>query len=155
MRRYEGKVCLVTAATAGIGLSIATRMAVEGGKVIICSRKEANVQTAVASINSAIKAAGSPGSIEGVTVNVGNKEQRGQLVQIITERYGGKLDVLVPNAACSTHFGSQMEISERAYDKMWDLNVKSTFFLIKECIELIRAAGAGANICIISSVTAQ
>ena len=50
MRRYEGKVCLVTAATAGIGLSIATRMAVEGGKVIICSRKEANVQIAVATI---------------------------------------------------------------------------------------------------------
>ena len=76
-------------------------------------------------------------------------------MQLITERYGGKLDVLVPNAACSTHFGSQMEITERAYDKMWDLNVKSTFFLIKECIELIRAAGEGANICIISSVTAQ
>ena len=26
-KRYEGKVCLVTAATAGIGLAIATRMA--------------------------------------------------------------------------------------------------------------------------------
>ena len=74
MRRYEGKVCLVTAATAGIGLSIATRMAVEGGKVIICSRKQANVQTAVAIIQAAIKTANSPGSIEGVAVNVGNKE---------------------------------------------------------------------------------
>ena len=46
-----------------------------------------------------------------------------------------------------------MEITERAYDKMWDLNVKSTFFLITETIELVRAAGEGANICIISSVT--
>ena len=77
MRRFEGKVCLVTAATAGIGLSIATRMAVEGGKVIICSRKQANVQTAVASIGAAIKKAGSSGSIEGLAVNVGSKEQRG------------------------------------------------------------------------------
>ena len=77
MRRFEGKVCLVTAATAGIGLSIATRMAVEGGKVIICSRKQANVQTAVASIEAAIKKAGSSGSIEGLAVNVGSKEQRG------------------------------------------------------------------------------
>ena len=148
-------MCLVTAATAGIGLAIATRMAVEGGKVIICSRKQANVQTAVSSVQAAINAAASSGSIEGVAVNVGSSEQRSQLVQIIKDRYGGKLDVLVPNAACSTHFGSQMEISERAYDKMFDLNVKSTFFLIKECIELIREAGAGANICIVSSVTAQ
>ena len=77
MRRFEGKVCLVTAATAGIGLSIATRMAIEGGKVIICSRKQANVQTAVASIEAAIKKAGSAGSIEGLAVNVGSKEQRG------------------------------------------------------------------------------
>ena len=48
-----------------------------------------------------------------------------------------------------------MDISERAYDKLWDLNVKSTFFLIKETIDLIREAGPGANICIISSVTGQ
>ena len=75
------------------------------------------------------------------------------LVKVIQERYGGKLDVLVPNAACSTHYGKQLEISERAYDKMWDLNVKSTFFLIKETLELIREAGPGSNICIISSVS--
>ena len=85
-------------------------------------------------------------------MNVGNQAHRKQLVQMIKDKYG-KLDVLVPNAACSTHFGDQMEISERAYDKMWDLNVKSTFFLVKETIELLREAGPGANICIISSIS--
>ena len=50
MGRYEGKVCLVTAATAGIGLAIATQMAKEGGRVIICSRKAKNVDEAVAKI---------------------------------------------------------------------------------------------------------
>ena len=73
-RRYEGKVCLVTAATAGIGLAIATRMAIEGGRVIICSRKQANVSTAVASIKAAISSSGSSGTIEGATVNVSSKE---------------------------------------------------------------------------------
>jgi dehydrogenase/reductase SDR family protein 4 len=43
MGRYSGKVCLVTAATAGIGYAIAERMAVEGGTVFICSRKQKNV----------------------------------------------------------------------------------------------------------------
>ena len=55
------------------------------------------------------------------------------MLQAIKDMHGGRLDVLVPNAACSTHFGPQLQITERAYDKMWDLNVKSTFFLIKEC----------------------
>ena len=48
-----------------------------------------------------------------------------------------------------------MDITEKAYDKMWDLNVKSTFFLIKEGYELLKAAGPEANVCIISSVTGQ
>lgn len=128
-------------------------MAKEGGRVIICSRKSQNVEVAVKQIQQAISTSGSNGTIEGLAVNVGLKEQRALLVKLIGEKYGGKLDVLVPNAACSTHFGNQMDISEKAYDKMWDLNVKSTFFLIKETIDLIREAGAGANICIISSVT--
>lgn len=76
----------------------------------------------------------------------------------IKERHGGRLDVLVPNAACSTHFGSQLTITEKAYDKMWDLNVKSTFFLIAECYEMLLAskekAGA-ANILIVSSLTGR
>ena len=76
------------------------------------------------------------------------------LVDLIKSKYEGRLDVLVPNAACSTHFGSQMEISEKAYDKMWDLNVKSTFFLIKECYAMLQGT-SGANVCIISSVTGQ
>ena len=70
----------------------------------------------------------------------------------IKEMHGGRLDVLVPNAACSTHFGDQLEISEKAYDKLWSLNVKSTFFLIKESIEMLRESKA-ANILVVSSVT--
>ena len=47
MNRFEGKVCLVTASSAGIGLAIAERMAQEGGNVIICSRKQKNVDDAL------------------------------------------------------------------------------------------------------------
>ena len=38
---------------------------------------------------------------------------------------------------------------------MWNVNVKSTFFLIKECLPLLKEAGQGANVCIISSVTGK
>ncbi len=62
-------------------------------------------------------------------VDVGVTADRQKLVKFVADKYG-KLDVLVPNAAVSTHFGSQLEISEKAYDKLWNVNVKSTFFLI-------------------------
>ena len=77
--------------------------------------------------------------------------------------HGGRLDVLVPNAACSTYFGDQLDITEKQYDKMWDLNVKSTFFLIKECKEMLLKSAelssengkqpSAANVLIVSSVT--
>ena len=154
MNRFEGKVCLVTASTAGIGLAIADRMAQEGGNLIICSRKKQNVDDAVKSITETIKKSGSKGSVVGMPVNVGNADQRKQLIDFISQKFG-RLDVLVPNAAVSTHFGQQLDISEKAYDKLWDINMKATFFLIKETIELVRKAGEGANICIITSVAAE
>ena len=38
---------------------------------------------------------------------------------------------------------------------MWNVNVKSQFYLIKESLPLLRAAGKGANICITSSVSGR
>ena len=93
----------------------------------------------------------------GHVCNVGKKSDRDAMLKIIKDKHG-KLDVLVPNAACSTHFGLQLEITEKAYDKMWDLNVKSSFFLIKECYELLcesKEKGGAANVLIISSLSGQ
>ena len=152
MNRFEGKVCLVTASSAGIGYAIAERMAQEGGHVFICSRKQENVDQALTKINTAIKASNSKGSVAGLALNVGDAQGRQKILDLIKEKHG-RLDVLVPNAACSTHFGNQLEINERAYDKMWELNVKSTFFLIKESKALMTASGKGASVLVVSSVT--
>ena len=60
--------------------------------------------------------------------------------------------MLVANQACSTHFGTQLDATELAYDKLFDLNVKSVFFLIKEAKELLMKSGPEANILVVSSV---
>merc|ERR1711918_200942 len=122
---------LVTAGTKGIGLAIATRFAQEGGIVHICSRKKKNVDQAVADL------AAKGCQVYGHVCNVGKKEERLEMIAKIKKMHDGRLDVLVPNAASSTHMGPQLNISEKAYDKMWDLNVKSTFFLINECKSML------------------
>mmetsp|Transcript_6268 Transcript_6268/g.10204 ORF Transcript_6268/g.10204 Transcript_6268/m.10204 type:complete len:225 (-) Transcript_6268:14-688(-) len=127
-------------------------MAQEGGHVHICSRRQKNVDDAVQSF----KAKGL--TVHGHVCNVGKPSERAAMLQKIKDMHGGRLDVLVPNAASSTHFGQQLDITEKAYDKMWDLNVKSTFFLIKESIDMLRESAANkgaANILIVSSVTGQ
>ena len=74
MSRYENKVCVVTASTAGIGYAIAERMAIEGGKVIICSRKQDNVDNAVIQMKANIEKSGSIGCVDGLAVDVGDKD---------------------------------------------------------------------------------
>ena len=77
------------------------------------------------------------------------------MVKLIESRYDGKLDVLVANVGVTTYFGIEMQIREKVYDYLWDLNVKSNFMLIKETYDFLRAAEAGANICFITSHQAQ
>ena len=62
--------------------------------------------------------------------------------------------MLVLNAAFGEWQAKQLAIKEKRYDKLMNVNIKATSFLIKETIELIRAAGKGANILITSSITA-
>ncbi|CDW74099.1 dehydrogenase reductase sdr family member 4 [Stylonychia lemnae] len=143
MNRYKDKVCLVTASTQGIGFAIAKRMAEEGAFVYICSRKEKNVKEALDKLKGL--------KVEGYPCHIGLKEQRLALLKKIEEKHG-RLDVLVCNQAASTHFGSQMDISEGSFDKMWDLNVKSIFYLIKESKELLKKGGKQSNVLVVSSV---
>ena len=72
-------------------------MAQEGGIVYICSRKQKNVTEALEKLK------GFP--VDGVACNLGKKEERLALLKRIEDKHG-KLDVLVCNQACSTHFGN-------------------------------------------------
>lgn len=77
------------------------------------------------------------------------------MLKSILGQNNGVLDVLVCNAVASTYMGAQMKITEAAFDKMFDVNVKSVFFLIKESIDAIRKSkelGRAANVMIISSL---
>lgn len=124
-KRFEGKIVLVTASASGIGLGISRRMAQEGATVIISSRNQKNVDEAVAELKKeGLKAVG-------FVCHVANKEQRDKLYTFIKETYG-RLDVLVLNAAVSTHFGSLFDTTEKQFDKTFEVNVRAVFFMVKE-----------------------
>lgn len=146
MNRFKDKICLITASSTGIGFGIAKRLAQEGGTVIISSRNKEHVEKAVKQITDAgHKAVGFP-------CHVGNNKNRADLFDFIKKTYG-RIDVLVPNAAVSTFFGDQFEIEEKMMDKMYEINIKSTFFLVKEALPLMRGV-KDANILIITSYAA-
>ena len=141
-----GKIALITASSTGIGLGIANRLAYFGARVIISSRNQKNVDEAVDQINQK----GYAHKAEGMVMHVANKDDRQKVFDIIKEKYGF-IDILVCNAAVSTHMGDIFTITEQQYDKMFDTNVKSTFFLTKLFVPIINKGG---SIIIISSFVA-
>jgi len=143
-RRLEGKVAVVTASTAGIGLAIAERLGHEGAHVVISSRKEAQVTSALQSL----KQQGL--SVIGLTCHVGSKDDRKKLFDLVTEKYGG-LDILVSNAAVNPVYGPILETKEESWDKIFETNVKASFFLCKEAVPLMEKRGGG-SIVIVSSI---
>lgn len=142
-KRYEGKICLVTGSTQGIGYAIIERFGLEGATVIVSSRKNENTKKAEESLKMLnIKC-------DSITCNFGNSAERKKVFEHIKEKYG-RLDVLVCNVAVSPYFGPSIAIGEKEFDKIFDTNVKSTFFTIKDAFELLKSSKK-ANILIISS----
>nr|KAF6499776.1 hypothetical protein HJG59_003868 [Molossus molossus] len=73
------KVALVTASTDGIGFAIARRLAQDGAHVVVSSRKQQNVDRAVAALQ------GEGLSVTGTVCHVGKAEDRDRLVTTILE----------------------------------------------------------------------
>ncbi|XP_066460083.1 dehydrogenase/reductase SDR family member 4-like isoform X2 [Eleutherodactylus coqui] len=145
-RKLEGKVALVTASTDGIGLAIARRLAQDGAKVLVSSRKQQNVDQTVQEL----KMEGL--DVEGTVCHVGKNEDRVKLVNTAIQKFGG-VDILVSNAAVNPFFGNILDSTEEVWEKILDVNIKATFLLVKLVVPKMQERGGG-SIVIVSSIGA-
>jgi NAD(P)-dependent dehydrogenase (short-subunit alcohol dehydrogenase family) len=140
----SGKVAVVTGSSRGIGRAIAERMAEHGARVVVTSRKVDACEEVV----KAIKAKG--GEAFAHACNIGRKEDLQGLVNAAIQKWGG-IDVLVCNAAVNPYFGPAQQMSDEAYDKVMNSNVRSNFWLCNLVLPQMAERGGGSVI-IISSV---
>lgn len=131
--KFANRVCLITGSSMGIGLAMAEQFGLQGAVVIICSRFKKNLEPA----EEKLKCLGI--NVDAYICNVNDKEQRKRLLNAIEEKYM-KLDILVCNVAVNPHFGKSYDISEKEFDKIFEVNVKNTFFTIKESLPLLKNA---------------
>lgn len=136
-RRLEGKLVVVTAATAGIGLGIAQRLAQEGAAVMISSRKQANVDETVA----ALREQGL--DVRGVACHVGSLEQVQGLIQAAQREFGRQhIDILVSNAAVNPAGGPILQMDDRVIDKILEINLRSAIWLTREAAKHMTRGGS-------------
>ncbi|XP_006883375.1 PREDICTED: dehydrogenase/reductase SDR family member 2, mitochondrial [Elephantulus edwardii] len=144
--KLSNRVAVVTGSTDGIGFAIARRLAQDGAHVVVSSRKQQNVDRAVAILQTEGL------SVTGTVCHVGKAEDREQLVATALEHCGG-IDVLVCNAGVNPVVGSTLGSSEQVWDKILSVNVKAPALLLSQLLPHMEKRGGGSVI-LVSSIAA-
>ena len=148
MNRMDGKFCVVTGATQGLGAAVARRLALVGAAGIIVTGRNEERGTALADeINS--------------TSTAPTHFVRGDLASVAdcrrmiaeTDKHFGRVNVLV-NAGASTERGTILDTSPDLFDRIFATNVRGPFFLMQEAIKLMIRDGIEGAICNIGSISA-
>ena len=143
----SGKVALVTGGSRGLGKAIAMAMAGKGADVVICGRKQENLDKAIADFRQT--------GLDTMArvAKIGKSDQVKNLFQAIEKRFG-KLDILVNNVGMNILTPSVAEAEERLWDKTMETNLKGTFLCSSRAVNLMRKTGRG-KIINISSIAAK
>jgi len=140
----KDRVAIVTGSTRGIGRAIAEFYARAGAKVVISSRK----QEACNEVAAELEAAGH--EVLAVPCHVGRKEDLQTLVDRTMAKWG-RIDILVCNAATNPTYGPLSELSDEAWDKIMETNVRGTFWLCNMVLPLM-AQNGGGSVILLSSI---
>jgi NAD(P)-dependent dehydrogenase (short-subunit alcohol dehydrogenase family) len=148
MNRMDGKVCVVSGATQGLGAAVARRLAASGAAgIVITGRNEARGSARAAEI----------ASTSGVPVvfarcDLASVEDCRNVIAE-TDRRFGRIEVLV-NAGASTERGTILDTSPELFDRLFATNVRGPFFLMQETIKLMIRDGIEGAICNVGSISA-
>lgn len=142
----EGRIALVTGASAGLGRRFARTLADNGAAVVVCARRPDALDTLVAEI----EAAG--GSALAHPLDVG---EAGAIPQAFAaaEAAFGTVDILVNNAAIADA-DHATRLSLETIDRVIDIDFRAPFLLSTEAARRLIAAGKPGRIVNISSVGA-
>ena len=141
----KDKIAVVTGASSGIGRATALLFAREGSHVLAFGRNESELSLARDA------ARDSDGTIK---IHLGEITEMSQVDRLVSETIDafGRIDVLV-NAAGIIKSGNIENTTLDDWDKMMNINLRSTFYLMQKCVPHLEATkGSIVNV---SSVTGQ
>ncbi|HQI24288.1 MAG TPA: glucose 1-dehydrogenase, partial [Smithella sp.] len=132
----ENKVALVTGGSRGIGRAIALGLAKSGADVVIASRKIGDLENVAGEIKSLGR------KCLPVATHIGRLEEIKNLVDKAAAEFG-RIDILVNNAATNPTMVPAMDIDDRAWDSIMNLNLKGLFFLSQAVARIMKEKGGG------------
>ncbi|HEY8605585.1 MAG TPA: SDR family oxidoreductase [Noviherbaspirillum sp.] len=121
-----GKVAVITGSSRGIGRAIAERMAEQGAKVVISSRKFGPCEE----VANALNAKHGAGTAIAVAASISSKTDLQNLIQETMQAFG-RIDILVCNAASNPYYGPMAGIEDDQFRKILENNVIANHWLIQ------------------------
>lgn len=132
MKRFEGKTVVITGGTSGIGKATAQEFVNEGAKVIITSRKQANIDQTLEELG---------GNVTGFVSDAGNFDDIHAFTDQLKE-HTDHIDVLFVNAGFGA-FSPVNEVTEDHWDTQFNVLAKGAFFTTQQALPLMNS---GSNI---------
>jgi NAD(P)-dependent dehydrogenase (short-subunit alcohol dehydrogenase family) len=141
MKRFEGKVAVVTGGNSGIGLAAAKAFAQEGASVVITGRDEASLKAAEREIGAGAMA---------LRADVSRLPEIDSAMARIRERFR-KIDALFVNAGIGK-FVPFDQVTEEFFDETLAINLKGAFFTVHKALPLF---APGAAVVLNASINAH
>jgi short-subunit dehydrogenase len=147
----SSRSALITGASRGIGLGIATRLAEHGYGLTLGAREPERLE----SVARRLRNAGAP-EVQAVAGDIANEAYLGDLVAAHAARFD-LLDALILNAGVGSA-GPLAEFHTRRFDKQVTVNLRAPFVLLQQAMPLLRRAAAerparGAKVVALCSIT--
>jgi short-subunit dehydrogenase len=128
------RAAIITGASRGIGYALAEALGEEGFALTISARKPEGIERAAEELR------GRGFDVEHLAANMADEAAIHEVVQRHRDRYG-RLDVLVNNAGVG--IGAQAaEQQTKFVDMQIDVNLRAIILFYRECLDMLRAAGA-------------
>ena len=131
MKRFEGKVAMITGGNSGIGLAAAKAFAREGAQVAVTGRDEGTLKNAEKEIGSAALA------IRADAARIADLDAAMAKVRDQFKR----IDALFVNAGIGK-FVPIAEVTEAIFDEIVTINLKGAFFTVQKALPLMERGSA-------------
>lgn len=131
----QNKRFFVTGGASGIGRMLTEGLAARGARVFTCGRKAESIHELLTELKDkrGLDVTAEPADLSKVS-------EIERISARVSEHFDGQLDVLVNNAG-ATWGATVDEYPETGWDKVFDLDVKSLFFVTQKCLPMLRKSG--------------
>ena len=141
--KLQGKVAIITGASAGIGQASARALAGEGASLVLTARRRDRLEALVREI----EALGGKAVI--ATGDAREEDTAVRTVKAAVDTFG-RIDILINNTGVG-NYKNLVATSAAEYDEMMDTNVRSTFLFTRHVVPVMQKQGSG-TILMVSSM---